>query len=116
MKFPGHPVKVVHLDLTKRAKREQAAAQSGAEATDENNGATSFKMENTPGETGDHFSVCQVITKGSEENPAWVFQAENQPVLQGLIQNAQLGTLNVIARSCRVAATFGSLTARRASD
>ena len=85
----------------KESQTRAGIVQSVADATNENNAAT-VRTE-TPGGTG---NSIQVTTKGSKENPAWVFQAESQPVLQGLIQNAKLGTLNVSARPCRVAATF----------
>jgi hypothetical protein len=52
-------------------------------------------------------SVCQVTTKLSEENPAWVFEEEiGQPVLKGLLNQAKLATLNAIDLPCRVEATF----------
>ncbi len=51
--------------------------------------------------------VCQVSTKGSQENPAWVFEAgTGEPVLKGLLKNAKLGTLNVTGKPCRVEAIF----------
>lgn len=61
------------------------------------------------------FTAYQVTTKGSEENPAWVFEVETgepdlkgllKPDLKGLLKNASLGTLNVTAKPCRVEATF----------
>lgn len=53
------------------------------------------------------FLACQVTTKGSEENPAWVFAVETgQLVLKGLLKQKLLGTLNVKARPCYVEATF----------
>lgn len=53
------------------------------------------------------FVTCQVATKGSPENPAWVFKVEaGEPVLKGLLKNVRLGTLNVTAKPCRVEATF----------
>jgi len=53
------------------------------------------------------FVACQVTTKGSPENPTWVFKVEaGEPVLKGLLKNVKLGTLNVTAKPCRVEATF----------
>ena len=53
------------------------------------------------------FIVCQVTTKNSEENPAWVFEVETEePVLKGILNKAKLGTLNVTRQPCRVEATF----------
>lgn len=53
------------------------------------------------------FTTCQITTKGSEENPAWVFACETgQPVLKGLLKQAWLGTLKVQAKPCYVEATF----------
>ncbi len=53
------------------------------------------------------FTTYQVTTKGSEENPAWVFEVETgEPVLKGLLKNALLATMKVTAKPCRVQATF----------
>ena len=53
------------------------------------------------------FIDCQVTTKGSQENPTWVFEVKTgQPVLKGLLKNAKLGTLDMTAKPCRIEATF----------
>jgi hypothetical protein len=52
-------------------------------------------------------SVCQVTTKGAEENPTWVFEVNTgEPVLKGLLKNVLLATLSVTAKPCCVEATF----------
>ncbi|NES21378.1 MAG: hypothetical protein F6K41_21220 [Symploca sp. SIO3E6] len=53
------------------------------------------------------FTTYQVTTKGSEENPAWVFEVKTgEPVLKGSLNNALLGTMNVTAKPCHVKAIF----------
>lgn len=50
---------------------------------------------------------CQITTKGSEENLAWVFVLKTEePILQGIIKNVILATINVTAKPCRVEAVF----------
>lgn len=52
-------------------------------------------------------SFCHVTTTVSEENPAWVFEAEiSKQVLKGSLHQAKLATLNITALPCRVEATF----------
>lgn len=52
-------------------------------------------------------TFCHVTTKVSEENPAWVFEAEiTEQVLRGSLHQAKLATLNITALPCRVEATF----------
>ncbi len=49
----------------------------------------------------------QVTTKGSQQNPAWVFEVETgEPILKGSINNVKLATLKVIALPCYIEATF----------
>lgn len=53
------------------------------------------------------FTSSQITTKGSEEDPIWVFEVKTgEPVFKGTF-NVNLGTLNVTAKPCRVKATFG---------
>ncbi|MGC1396641.1 MAG: hypothetical protein WA828_20460 [Coleofasciculaceae cyanobacterium] len=55
----------------------------------------------------DPIGFCHVTTKVSEENPAWVFEAEiSKQVLKGSLHQAKLATLNITALPCRVEATF----------
>lgn len=52
-------------------------------------------------------SVCQVTIQGSEENPTWVFEVtKDELVLNGLLKNVLLATLNVTGKPCYVEATF----------
>ncbi len=54
-----------------------------------------------------HYSICHITTKVTEENPAWIFEEERgQPVLNGWLNQVKLGTLNVSALPCRLDATF----------
>lgn len=49
----------------------------------------------------------QVTTKGSQQNPAWVFEVETgEPILKGSINNVKLATLKAIALPCYIEATF----------
>jgi len=68
----------------------------------------SVGTEQTQGLTDEfQFTACQITTKGTEENPAWVFASETgTPVLKGLLKNALLGTLSVMARPCHIEASF----------
>jgi hypothetical protein len=51
--------------------------------------------------------ACQVTTKGSQTNPAWVFEVETgETVLKGVLKKAKLATLKAIALPCYVEATF----------
>lgn len=53
---------------------------------------------------------CQMTTKGSEENPSWVFAVEKSAdVLSGLVKNVKLGTLDVTAKPCYVEVSFDVL-------
>ncbi len=55
----------------------------------------------------DPVTFCHVTTKVSEENPAWVFEAEmSEQVIRGSLHQAKLATLNITALPCRVEATF----------
>ena len=52
-------------------------------------------------------TICQITTNVSEENPAWVFEAEmSEQVLKGSLYQAKLATLNITALPCRIQATF----------
>lgn len=54
-----------------------------------------------------HYSICHITTKVTEENPAWIFEEERgQPVLNGWLNQVKLGTLSVSTLPCRVDATF----------
>jgi hypothetical protein len=56
---------------------------------------------------GYQFPVCRITSRGSEENPTWVFAGEkDKPVLKGLLKRVLLGTLYVTAKPCIVEATF----------
>jgi hypothetical protein len=49
----------------------------------------------------------QISLKGNNENPAWSFQVETgEPLLKGLLEKTELGTLNVTGKPCYVEATF----------
>lgn len=55
----------------------------------------------------DKIGFCHVTTNVSQENPAWVFEAEiSEQVLKGSLHQAKLATLNITALPCRVEATF----------
>lgn len=54
-----------------------------------------------------HVTICQVTTRISGENPAWIFEEEmGEPVLRGSVQKTKLATLEILDLPCRVEATF----------
>lgn len=101
------------LELTvqkERQEQEGSEAQSNVEATwtDSKPGTkASVSEKQTTGRIDKfQFASCQVTTKGSEENPAWVFEVKtSEPVLKGLLKNAKLGVL-MAQKPCQVEATF----------
>jgi len=83
--------------LKKRVVQESSQAQKGIEGSIGNivilpawTGKAGVKAnagaEQTSGRTDEfEFTVCQVTTKGAEENPAWVFAVKTgEPVLEGV--------------------------------
>jgi hypothetical protein len=57
----------------------------------------------------DNFAITdsQISLKGNNENPAWSFQVETgEPLLKGLLEKTELGTLTVTGKPCYVEATF----------
>lgn len=53
------------------------------------------------------FTTCQVTTKGSDREPAWVFEEkQGEPVLKGLLKKTKLATLSMTEKPCIVLATF----------
>jgi len=102
------------LELSVQKERQQQEAsekQSGIEASlvESKPGVkANVGSKETAGTTDKfQFTDCQITTKGSEENPAWVFEVETgEPVLKGLLKNEKLGTLDVKTKPCRVEATF----------
>jgi hypothetical protein len=64
--------------------------------------------ELTQDKTNPHQLVAfQVATKGSQQNPVWVFEVETgESILKGSINNVKLATLKAIALPCYVEATF----------
>jgi hypothetical protein len=53
------------------------------------------------------FSVAQVTTKGSEQDPAWIFeQKTGEQVLKGTISDQKLATVRVERKPCTIQATF----------
>lgn len=78
-------------------------------ASEGNPGAkASLDIQETLGKTdGYQFPVCRITSRGSEENPTWVFAGEkDKPVLKGLLKRVLLGTLHMTAKPCIVEATF----------
>lgn len=53
------------------------------------------------------FTPCQITIQASEQYPAWHFEEKmDESVLKGILKNAKLATLNVIAKPCYIEATF----------
>lgn len=79
------------------------------------NGSHETQNESNGGDTQRRISIaeqfrvtiCQVTTRISGENPAWIFEEEmGEPVLRGSVQKTKLATLEILALPCRVEATF----------
>lgn len=52
-------------------------------------------------------TICHITTKVTEENPVWIFEEERgEFALRGLLAQAKLATINVLAVPCRIEATF----------
>ncbi|WP_287254805.1 tetratricopeptide repeat protein [Moorena sp. SIO4E2] len=64
--------------------------------------------KNTGGTTdGFQFIDPEITTTGPEETPAWVFEVKTgQPVFKGLLNEVELGTIDVMAKPCYIEATF----------
>ncbi|MBV8886056.1 MAG: hypothetical protein JO235_18970 [Chroococcidiopsidaceae cyanobacterium CP_BM_RX_35] len=105
--------------LKKRVVQESRQAQQGLEGSISDmvilpawagkaGAKANVGKERTFGKTDEfEVTVCQVTTKGSEENPAWVFTVRTgEPVLKGLLKRAKLGTLDIKALPCTAIATF----------
>ena len=102
------------FDLSVQKERQQqqgSKTQSNVEASlAESKPGVQDKLgtEKTTGETAQfQLSSCQVLTKGSEVDPAWSFAVKTgKPVLNGLLKKAKLGTVNVTRQPCCIEATF----------
>ena len=60
-------------------------------------------------ETSDEFQLVgyQVTTKGSDTEPAWVFEEkQGERVLKGLLKKTKLATMSITAKPCTVRARF----------
>jgi hypothetical protein len=94
-----------------RQELEGSNTQSGVEASvaEIQSGAKASVGTEQTEDTTEPFKLatCQVTTKGSQKNPAWVFEVETgEPVLKGSLKNAKLATLKAIAFPCYIEATF----------
>jgi hypothetical protein len=94
-----------------RQQQEGSETQSSLEATctDNKPGVKANINEKKTAARTDKFQFdsYQVTPKGSDENPAWVFEVKTgEPVLKCLLKNAKLGVLHVIDKPCRLEATF----------
>ena len=70
-------------------------------------GGNNYQQKNLASNNQLQPSVCHVIAKVSEENPAWIFEGEReQGILKGSLKQAKLATLDAIAFPCHVTATF----------
>lgn len=94
-----------------RQQQEGSANQSNVEASlGESKSGVQEKLgtEKTTGRTNQsQLSSCQVSTKGSEVDPAWVFEGKTgKSVLKGLLKKAKLGIVDVTRKPCSIEATF----------
>ena len=73
-------------------------ANLGITVTREETGKTAEKTK---------YKEYQVSTKGELKDPTWVFAVKTKrEILQGLLQNAELASIDVKAKPCSLAATF----------
>lgn len=81
---------------------EAAVAQSKPEVQNK------LDTQSTTGKTAQsQLTSCQVSTKGSQANPAWVFEEKrHKSVLKGLLKKTKLGTVDVKSQPCSIEATF----------
>ncbi|NEQ18281.1 MAG: hypothetical protein F6K44_33280 [Moorea sp. SIO3E2] len=94
-----------------RKQQESKENHSKVEASWDKNqpGVKANHGEKNTGGTTDGFQFIdyQITTKGSEETPAWVFEVKTgQPVFKGLLNEVELGTIDVMAKPCYIEATF----------
>lgn len=74
--------------------------------------ASTYEKKNSYNQSN-KFTVtsCQVTTKGSLTNPAWVFEVQTEePVLKGLLSNVELATMMLSDAKWKVKATFEVIT------
>lgn len=54
-----------------------------------------------------NFKTYSIFTRGTEEQPIWVFEVNKyQPVLQGQLNEVTLGLVNMFAKPCCIEAVF----------
>ena len=53
-----------------------------------------------------NYKEHQVRTEGGEADPCWVFEAKYQEFLEGLLREAELARVDLLAKPCRVNAVF----------
>lgn len=108
----GKSFKLAVQTLPSEKKRQQVKAnQEAVEATlsEIKSGDKAKNPQTEAAKKTDKSQVvsCQITTRGSEENLAWIFALKtDEPVLQGIIKNLILATINVTAKPCRVEAVF----------
>lgn len=88
-------------------EQSEMAAAAASQPGDRANPNTEKPTKPTRRTERSQFATFQVTTKGSQEHPIWVFQANRgEPVLKGFLKNVKLGTLQITAKPCRVEAVF----------
>lgn len=108
----GKSFKLSVQALPKDQKQQQSNANQGgvednlAEIKSENQ--ANIAQNPTPKITDNSQLIsCQIKTKGSEENLAWVYALKTEEqILQGIIKKVILATINVTAKPCRIEAIF----------
>jgi hypothetical protein len=94
---------VVEIEVQEeKASEEQVGATvavtPGLAATWRETGKTAEKVK---------YQAYQVSTKGELNDPIWVFEVKtNEEILQGLLQNTELATIDVKTKPCCLVATF----------
>ena len=94
---------------TREAEKKKGSGKASAASGGELKAEKTASLENTA-ETTDkfQFSVAQVTTKGSEEEPGWDFEEKTgEQVLKGTISNQKLAAVEVNGKPCTIKATFG---------
>jgi hypothetical protein len=108
----GKPFKLAVQALPNEKNQQQAKANKGAleDTLFESKSADKTKIPQTEtAKKNDNSPVisCQISTKGSEENLAWVFALKSdEQVLQGIIKNVVIATIDVTGKPCRLEAVF----------
>jgi hypothetical protein len=81
--------------------------QSGVQLVAKNPGLTASSQATTKTSDKVKYQEYQVTTRGDDNTPTWIFEVKtDKEVLEGLLQNTTLATIDVQGKSCSLIATF----------